>query len=94
MPETTFTFQVEDSLKTAFVDAAKQKDRTTSQLLRDFMQNYVSEYQGDAEYDAWYRRKIEAGERAYREGRFISQEEAVRRAEQRRDRILGSADAQ
>ena len=27
MPETTFTFRVDDSLKAAFSDAAKQKDR-------------------------------------------------------------------
>ena len=94
MPETTFTFRVDDSLKAAFADAAKQKDRTSAQLLRDFMRNYVSEIQDGAEYDAWFRRKVEAGEKAYREGRFITQEEATRRAEQRRARILGSFDAQ
>lgn len=92
MPESTFTFRVEDSLKTAFADAAKQKDRTAAQLLRDFMRNYVAETQEDAEYDVWFRRKVEAGERAYREGRFITQDEATRRAAQRRARILGSAD--
>ncbi len=93
MPETTFTFRVDDSLKAAFSDAAKQKDRTAAQLLRDFMRNYVAELQEGAEYDAWFRRKVEAGERAYREGRFITQDEATHRATQRRARILGSADA-
>jgi predicted transcriptional regulator len=94
MPETTFTFRVEDSLKAAFADAASQKDRTAAQLLRDFMRNYVAETQDDAEYDAWFRRKVEAGERAYREGRFITQEEATRRAGQRRARLLKGADTQ
>jgi predicted transcriptional regulator len=94
MSETTFTFRVDDSLKTAFADAAKQRDRTAAQLLRDFMRNYVAELQGDAEYDAWFRRKVEAGEKAYREGRFITQEEATRRAERRRARILGNSEAQ
>lgn len=42
----------------------------------------------DPEYEAWFRRKVEAGERAYREGRFISQEEATRRAELRREELL------
>jgi hypothetical protein len=37
MSETTFTFRVEDNLKASFTDAAKRKDRTTAQLLRDFM---------------------------------------------------------
>jgi predicted transcriptional regulator len=94
MSESTFTFRVEDSLKAAFTDAAKQKDRTAAQLLRDFMRSYVAEIQEDAGYDAWFRRKVEAGEKAYREGRFITQEEAARRAGQRRAKILGSADAQ
>jgi predicted transcriptional regulator len=93
MSESTFTFRVDDSLKAAFADAAKQQDRTAAQLLRDFMRNYVAERQVDAEYDAWFRRKVAAGARAYREGRFITQEEAVRRAGQRRVKILRSADA-
>jgi len=94
MPETTFTFRVEDSLKAAFADAANQKDRTAAQLLRDFMRSYVAETRDDAEYDAWFRRKVEAGERAYRAGRFITQEEATRRAEQRRANILRDVDTQ
>ena len=94
MSETTFTFRVDDNLKAAFADAAKQKDRTAAQLLRDFMRNYVAEIQEDVEYDAWFRRKVDAGEKAYREGRFITQEEATRRAVQRRARILGSVDVQ
>ena len=94
MSENTFTFRVDDTLKSAFSDVAKQQDRTAAQLLRDFMREYVARNRQDAEYDAWFRRKVEAGEKAYREGRFITQEEATRRAGQRRARILGSADAQ
>ena len=94
MSESTFTFRVDETLKSAFSDAAKEQDRTAAQLLRDFMREYVVKNQQDAEYDAWFRRKVEAGERAYREGRFITQEEATRRAEQRRARILGEVDAQ
>ena len=94
MSESTFTFRVEDSLKTAFADAAKQRDRTAAQLLRDFMRSYVVETQEDDAYDAWFRRKVEAGERAYREGRFITQEEATAKAEARRAKILSSGNAQ
>jgi predicted transcriptional regulator len=94
MSERTFTFRVDDTLKANFSDAAKQQDRTAAQLLRDFMREYVARNQQDADYDLWFRRKVEAGEKAYREGRFITQEEAIRRAEQRRTRILRSADAQ
>ena len=94
MSESTFTFRVDDTLKSAFNDAAKQQDRTAAQLLRDFMREYIAKNQQDAEYDAWFRSKVEAGEKAYREGRFITQEEATRRAEQRQAKILRSAGAQ
>ncbi len=37
MTESTFTFRVDDSLKAEFSQAAKAKDRTGAQLLRDYM---------------------------------------------------------
>ena len=94
MSESTFTFRVDDTLKTAFNDAAKQQDRTAAQLLRDFMREYVAGNQQGLEYDAWFRGKVATGEQAYREGRFITQEAATRRAEQRRAKILRSAGTQ
>lgn len=63
-------------------------------LLRHFMRNYGAESRDDAEYGAWYRHKVDVGERAYREGRVISQEEATRRAARRRDNVLGNSGAQ
>jgi predicted transcriptional regulator len=56
MPETTFTFRVDEALKSAFTDAAKAHDRPGSQLLRDFMREYVEK----AEYDAWFRAEVES----------------------------------
>lgn len=93
MPEATFTFRVDDDLKSAFADAAKQRDRTAAQLLRDFMREYIMHNKEDAGYEAWFLRKVEAGERAYREGRFISQEEARARADKRKAAILGDSAA-
>ena len=43
----------------------------------------------DPDYEAWFRRKVEAGELAYREGSFVSQEEATHRAFLRREKLLG-----
>lgn len=43
-----------------------------------------------AEYDIWFREKVEAGEQAYREGRFVTQEEAILQAMERRRQILAS----
>lgn len=61
MNEATFTFRVEQSLKNKFTDAAKARDRTGAQLLRDFMRGVVNQQQDAAEYDAWFRREVEAG---------------------------------
>ena len=57
MTEATVIVRVEDALKTAFAQAAKASDRTVSQLVRDFMRDYVRE---QAEYDAWLHRKVAA----------------------------------
>jgi len=55
MPETTFTFRVDQKLKKAFTEAARANDRPGSQLLRDFMRDYVER----AEHDAWFRSEVE-----------------------------------
>lgn len=55
MSETTFTFRVDDALKTAFSTAAKAHDRTGAQLLRDFMRDYVKQQREAIKYDAWLR---------------------------------------
>ncbi|MBS0461570.1 MAG: hypothetical protein JSS41_03755 [Proteobacteria bacterium] len=60
MSETTFTFRVDEALKDKFSDAAKARDRTAAQLLRDFMRSVVSQQQDAAQYDAWFRREVEA----------------------------------
>jgi predicted transcriptional regulator len=60
MSEATFTFRVDQALKSQFTDAAKARDRTGAQLLRDFMRGVVSQQQDAAEYDAWFRREVEA----------------------------------
>ena len=55
MPETTFTFRVDQKLKKAFTEAARANDRPGSQLLRDFMRDHVER----AEHDAWFRSEVE-----------------------------------
>jgi predicted transcriptional regulator len=57
MAETTFTFRVDEDLKTSFTNIAKVHDRPGSQLLRDFMRDYVAK----AEHDSWFRAEVEQG---------------------------------
>jgi len=86
MPDATFTFRVEDDLKAAFTEAAKAHDRTGAQLLRDFMRDYVRRQQDEQEYDAWFRRQVQAGIEDADAGRIVSADDvkvefAARRAE-------------
>lgn len=61
MSEATFTFRVDETLKTEFSTAAKARDRSAAQLLRDFMRDFVQGQQKDTAYDAWFRRQVEIG---------------------------------
>lgn len=61
MGEATFTFRVDEALKSAFADAAKAHDRTGAQLIRDFMRTYVAGQREAAEHDAWFRRQVQIG---------------------------------
>jgi len=89
MSETTFTFRVDDGLKEQFTAAAKDRDRSGAQLLRDFMRDFVKQQQEAAEHDAWFRRQVQVGLDAANSGDVVSAEEveaeaAAWRAETRR----------
>jgi antitoxin component of RelBE/YafQ-DinJ toxin-antitoxin module len=58
MAETTVIVRVEDELKAAFTQAAKAADRTASQLLRDFMRDYVREQAEHEQVEAWLRHEV------------------------------------
>ena len=89
MSEATFTFRVDEALKSEFSTAAKAHDRTGAQLLRDFMRDYVKQQQEAAEYDAWLRAKVERSRASANAGSLVPTAEvearfAARRAETRR----------
>lgn len=89
MAEATFTFRVEEELKSAFSEAAKAQDQTGAQLLRGFMRDYVKSQQDQAEYDAWFRKQVQASRDSANAGHLIPAEEveaefAARREETRR----------
>jgi predicted transcriptional regulator len=75
MAEATFTFRVDGDLKVQFTEAARSHDRTGAQLLRDVMRDYVRRQQDEAEYDAWFRQRVNAGIESARAGRLIPAEE-------------------
>ena len=95
MSEATFTFRVDESLKEEFTTAAKRRDRTGAQLLRDFMRDFVRQQQEAAAHDAWFRREVLQGLDSADAGRLVPADEveaefAARRAETRRKLQAGS----
>ncbi len=89
MSETTFTFRVDETLKSEFATAAKARDRTGAQLLRDFMRDFVRQQQEAAEHDAWFRRQVKIGLDSANAGNLIPAAEvearfATKRATTRR----------
>lgn len=75
MSDATFTFRVDKTLKSQFGKAAKARDRTGAQLLRDFMRSYVSERQEASEDDGWLRQQVKLGRDAANAGEVISAKE-------------------
>lgn len=89
MSEATFTFRVDEALKNEFSTAAKARDRTGAQLLRDFMRDFVQQQQEAAEHDAWFRHQVQTGLDSANAGRLVPAAEveakfAARRAATRR----------
>ena len=89
MPETTFTFRVDEDLKAAFSNAAKAHDRPGSQLLRDFMRDYVEKM----EHDTWFRAEVEQGLREARDpnAEWITHEQMKAEWEVRKAELLRRA---
>jgi predicted transcriptional regulator len=70
--EAVFTMKLEPELRDAFMAAAKRDDRPASQLVREFMREYV---QQDREYVAFLQRKVDAARADIAAGRVHSHEE-------------------
>jgi predicted transcriptional regulator len=81
MSEATFTFRVDEGLKDQFSTAAKSRDRTGAQLLRDFMRDFVKQQQEASEHDAWFRREVQIGVEAADAGAVVSAEEVEAQAQ-------------
>ena len=85
----TFTFRVDEDLKNEFSTAAKSRDRTGAQLLRDFMRDFVRQQEVAAAHDAWLRRQVQIGVDSANAGNLIPAAEveakfAAKRAATRR----------
>ena len=89
MSEATFTFRLDESLKDEFTMAARNRDRSGAQLLRDFMRDFVKQQQEAAGYDAWFHHQVQAGLDSADAGNLVSARDvetefAARRAKTKR----------
>ena len=75
MSEATFTFRVDEALKAEFSTAAKARDRSGAQLLRDFMREFVQQQQEAAAHDAWFRRQVQMGLDSANAGNLVPADE-------------------
>ena len=87
MSEATFTFRVDEALKSEFAQAARAQDRTAAQLLRDYMREFVSHQKRMADYDSWFRREVEIGLADAKAGNFVSAAEVEAEAATWRDQL-------
>lgn len=72
--EAVFTMKLEPELRDAFMAAAQREDRPASQIVREFMRNFV---QQDRDYVAWLQRKVNEAREDIAAGRVHSHEEVV-----------------
>lgn len=84
--EAVFTMKLEPELRDAFMAAAAAADRPASQIVREFMRDYVRQ---DKEYVEFLHRKVEKARAGIAAGKWSTHEQveataAARRAELQR----------
>jgi predicted transcriptional regulator len=83
--ESVFTLKLETELRDAFVAEAAAMHRPASQLVRDFMREFVDSRKEEREHDAWFRGEVE---KALKDKRpLIPHEEVMRQMDEVIERI-------
>ncbi|MBX3577556.1 MAG: antitoxin of toxin-antitoxin stability system [Rhizobiaceae bacterium] len=86
--EAVFTMKLEPELRDAFMAAAKAGDRPASQIVREFMRDYVRQ---DREYVKFLQKKVEVAQREIEAGLGIPDEDVEAAFAARRQAILGTS---
>jgi predicted transcriptional regulator len=60
LKQAVFTMKLEPNLRDEFMAAAEETHRPASQLVRDFMRNFVQEQRQLQEHDAWFQNQVQA----------------------------------
>ena len=70
--EAVFTMKLDKELRDAFMAAAQESDRPASQIVREFMRDYV---QQDREYLEFLRHRVELADAQIAAGEFYTNDE-------------------
>ena len=78
LKESVFSMKLESELRNQFMVEAAAIDRPASQLVREFMRDFVQRQRQAREHDAWFRAEVEQSMREADDPdtRRISQEDA------------------
>lgn len=63
LKESVFFLKLESELRNQFMAEAAAMDRPASQLVREFMRDFVQRRREAREHDAWFRAEVEQGMR-------------------------------
>jgi predicted transcriptional regulator len=74
--ESVFTVKLETELRDAFVTEAAAIHQPASQLVREFMREFIRSRKQEREHDAWFRAEVEKALRD--KGPLIPHEEVMR----------------
>ncbi|MFE0754987.1 antitoxin of toxin-antitoxin stability system [Inquilinus sp. NPDC058860] len=61
--EAMFTLKLEPELREQFMAEAAAADRPASQIIREFMRDFIQQQRAAREHDAWFRAEVERGMR-------------------------------
>ena len=92
--EAVFTMKLEAELRDQFMSEAEAVDRPASQLVREFMRDYVQRQREAREHDAWFREGVEAALREADDPNtvFKSHDEVMTKLEKRILARIAAAD--
>ena len=81
-----------DNDRLARLDAlAAQESTSREALVNQAIDDLLTKADTDAAYEAWFRRKVDAGLRDVREGRVVSREQIEADAKARREKLLAAS---
>ncbi len=94
--EAMFTLKLEPVLRAQFVAAAAAVDRPASQIVREFMRDFIEQQRAVRENDAWFRTEVEQAMREADDPTLarVPHEEIAAKWRQKRAALLRQADQQ